>query len=48
MMKATPTASFVVTQTEFLLQFLIIPLDNPAVFGHVHQFDKCGRRRQSG
>ena len=38
MMEAAPTASFVVTQAEFLLQFLIIPFDNPAMFGQMHQF----------
>jgi len=47
MMKATPAASFVVTQTEFLLQFLIVPLDHPAMFGQVHQCDQRGIHRQS-
>ena len=40
MMESAPTATFVVTQPEFLLQFLIIPLDDPAVFGKAHQFDQ--------
>ena len=48
MMKPMPAASFVVTQTEFLLQFLIVPLDDPAMFGQVHQFDQrdIGRQRE--
>ena len=38
MMKSPPTASFVVAQAEFLLQFLVIPFDDPAMFGQVHEF----------
>src|SRR4051794_36740774 len=38
MMKASPTASFVMAQAEFLLQFLIIPFDDPAMFGQVDEF----------
>ena len=37
MMKTSPAASFVVAQSQFLLQFLIVPLDDPAMFGQVHQ-----------
>jgi len=48
MMKATPTTSFVVTQTEFLLKFLVVPLDDPAMFGQVHQLNQRGIRRQGG
>ena len=33
MVKASPTAAFVVTETEFLLEFEIISLDPPAKFG---------------
>ena len=38
MMKSPPATPFVVTQAEFLLQFLIVPLDDPAMFRQVHQF----------
>ena len=38
MMKAAPTASLVVAQPEFLLQFLVIPFDDPAMFGQMHKF----------
>jgi hypothetical protein len=38
MMEAAPTASFVVAQAEFLLQLLVIPFDDPAVFGQMHEF----------
>jgi len=48
MIRATPTASFEVTQAEFLLQFLIVPLDDPAMFSQVRQFDQGGIGRQSG
>ena len=33
MMKAAPSASFIVTEPEFLLQFLIVALDPPAQLG---------------
>jgi len=45
MMKAAPTTSFVVAQPEFLLQFLIIPFDDPSMFGQVHQFPEANVRR---
>ena len=37
MMKSAPAASFIMAQTEFLLQFFVIPLDDPAMFGQAHQ-----------
>ena len=48
MMEAAPTASFVVAQPEFLLQFLIIPFDDPAMFGQMNEFYQGGVGRQSG
>ena len=48
MMKAAPTASFVVAQAEFLLQFLVIPFDDPAMFGQLHQFLQGSIGRQGG
>ncbi len=48
MMKPPPSPSFVVTQAEFLLQLLIITLNDPAMFGHVYQLDQRSVRRQSG
>ena len=38
MMKSPPAASFKMTQTEFLFQLFIVPLDDPAMFGEVDQF----------
>jgi hypothetical protein len=32
-----PVAAFKVPQPQFLLQFLVIPFDDPAVFGHLDQ-----------
>src|SRR3954447_25883677 len=46
MMKATPVAPFKMPQPEFLLQFLVIPFDDPAVFGYLHQFFESDSRRQ--
>ena len=37
MVKAPPAPAFIVTQSQFLLEFLVVPLDDPAVFGEFHQ-----------
>src|SRR5579863_140250 len=37
MMKAAPTASFEMTQSDFLLEFLIVALDTPAQLGQIDQ-----------
>jgi hypothetical protein len=37
MMKTPPASSFIMTQAKFLLQFFVIPLDDPAVLGHADQ-----------
>ena len=48
--EAAPTASFKMAQAEFLLQFLVIPFDDPAaLFGQsnqVAQADVFGQIRQ--
>jgi hypothetical protein len=36
--KASPSSSFVVAQPQFLLEFLIVAFDDPAMLGHPHQF----------
>ena len=42
MVKAAPASAFVMTQSEFLLEFLIIPFDDPALFGERYQiFQFC-------
>ena len=48
MVKAAPAASFIVTQSEFLLQFFIVTLDDPAMFSQAHQMPQVGIGRQSG
>ena len=35
MMESAPVATFEMPQAQFLFQLLIIPLDDPAVFGHL-------------
>src|SRR6516225_11475308 len=47
-MKATPTASFEMPQAEFLLEFLIVALDDPALFGQQNQTTKRDGCRQIG
>jgi len=37
MVKAAPTPSFIVAQTQLLLEFLIVTLDDPAVLGNLYQ-----------
>ena len=49
MMKAAPTPSLVVAQTELLFEILIIPFNAPAHLGGLDQIDKgcvSGQRRQ--
>src|SRR5580693_7654723 len=41
-----PVAAFKVPRPQLLFQFLIVPLDDPAVFGHFDQSFKAGVRRQ--
>ena len=36
-MEATPTAPFEVPKADFLLEFLIVPLDTPAQLGKVDE-----------
>jgi len=37
MMEAAPAASLIMAQSEFLLQLLVIPFDDPALFGDRYQ-----------
>jgi hypothetical protein len=44
-MKPAPVAAFKVSQPQLLLQLLVIPFDDPAVFGHFDQRFKLDRGR---
>ena len=48
MVKTAPTPSFIVTQPQLLLQFLIIAFDDPAVFSYFHQRLQRGLLRHRG
>jgi hypothetical protein len=48
MVKTAPASSFIMSQSEFLLQFLVVALDDPTVFGQSHQISKLHVFRQSG
>ena len=48
MMEPAPAASFVMAEAKFLLQLLIVSLDDPAMFGHMHQIGQRNIRRQRG
>src|SRR5438874_8192752 len=46
MVEPAPVATLKVSQSQFLLQLLIIPFDDPAVFGHLDQSFEVGSGRQ--
>ena len=46
--EAAQTTSFVVAQSKFLLQFLIISFDDPAMFAEVYEFRQGDMGRKSG
>jgi hypothetical protein len=46
MVKPTPVAAFKVPQPQLLFQLLVIPFDNPAVFGYLDQCLELGSNRQ--
>ena len=46
--EAAPAASFVMIQPEFLFEFLIIPLDAPALIRSADQFIECRGLGQRG
>src|SRR5258708_13495809 len=46
MMKPAPASTFKVSQTQLLLQLLIVALDDPAMFRHLDQRLELGLRRQ--
>jgi hypothetical protein len=46
MVKPPPVAALKVSQPQLLFQLLIIPFDDPAVFGHLDQSFKLGSGRQ--
>src|SRR5258708_13469010 len=46
MMNPAPASAFIVSQTQLLLQLLIVALDDPAVFRHLDQRFELGFWRQ--
>ena len=48
MMKAAPIAPFVMTETDFLLEFAVVALDAPAHLDGAHQLLERNVRRQGG
>ena len=48
MMKTAPASSFIMTQSKFLLQFFIVPLDDPALLCHTGQALEWGLCREGG
>src|SRR5437870_5355036 len=46
MMKSAPASAFIVSQAQLLLQFLVVALNDPAVFCHLDQHLEMGLRRQ--
>ena len=48
MVKTAPASSFIMPQSEFLLQLLVAVLDDPALLSYAHQMGTVRRSRQSG
>ena len=48
MVKTAPASSFVMTKSEFLLEFFVVALDDPAMFRYAHQIFQLGGLGQSG
>ena len=48
MVEPSPAPAFVVPESEFLLQFLVVLFDDPALFGKRHQLLQLCTGRQSG
>ena len=46
MMESAPVTAFKMSQPQLLFQLLVIPLDDPAVFGHLDQGFERGISRQ--
>lgn len=46
MVEASPTSALVMSETDFLLKFLVIPFDTPAQFGKIDQFGEGNVFRQ--
>ncbi len=48
MMKSSPTATFVMSQSQFLLEFFVVSLDDPTMLGYLYQLFECGSGREGG
>jgi hypothetical protein len=48
MVEPAPASTFIVAKSQFLLQFLVVSFDDPAMFGQAHQIGKRGVGGQSG
>src|ERR1700685_2533451 len=51
MVKPAPASPLKMAQSQFLFQFLVIALNDPAVFGKVHEVSQrqvCGKSREPG
>src|ERR1035438_136177 len=48
MMKTAPASSFIVPQAKFLLQFFVVPFNDPALLCPTDQVLEFGLRRESG
>src|ERR1700683_3388774 len=42
MMKSSPAATFVMSQSQFLLELFVISLDDPTMLGYFHQLSAAG------
>src|SRR5260370_32600451 len=47
MVKTAPAPTFVMSQSQLLLQLLVVAFDNPTMFRSFHQLSQCGTDRES-
>jgi hypothetical protein len=48
MMKSSPAATFVMSQSQFLPEFFVVSLDDPAMLGYFCQLSGWGIGRKGG
>ena len=48
MMKSSPAATFVMSQSQFLLELFVVSLDDPTMLGYFYQLSECGIGRKGG
>jgi hypothetical protein len=48
MVKSAPASPFTMSEPQLSLEFFVVALDYPTLFGQAHQFPELGFSRQRG